>query len=181
MPNKTKALMADCFLIGKCVGDAMASRVNIRVTQLSYVYEGKIIVEPVDGYVVDESSAIGLKGTVIDQSGIVMAKLAVASMLNGIVQILTAYSSSLDLSQKSSFAPAVTVYTASGPFDSMAQYIQQTAKDYSTRVAFNNAKRATVIFLDKSCRGWDFNTYQYTSTTDSDDWGNFIGKSLEGK
>ncbi len=85
LPNKVKANLRGCFIIGSGIGNLADERVHIRLTTLSCVEKNgdAVIDQAVKGFVVDEDGKVGLKGRVVAKMGIHIARTALAGFVGG--------------------------------------------------------------------------------------------------
>jgi len=86
LPNRVKANLKGCFVIGEARGNLATERVEIRLTTLSCVAKdgSAVIDQRVKGFVVDEDGKVGLKGLVVAKMGALLARSALAGLLGGI-------------------------------------------------------------------------------------------------
>lgn len=85
LPNKVKANLKGCFVIGSGIGNLADERVHIRLTTLSCVAKNgdAVIDQEVKGFVVDEDGKVGLKGRVVAKMGVHIARTALAGFIGG--------------------------------------------------------------------------------------------------
>ncbi len=85
LPNKVKANLKGCFIIGSGIGNLADERVHIRLNTLSCVAKNgdAVIDQNVKGFVVDEDGKVGLKGRVVAKMGIHIARTALAGFIGG--------------------------------------------------------------------------------------------------
>ncbi|MBF0121636.1 MAG: conjugal transfer protein TraB [Desulfobacterales bacterium] len=86
LPNKVKANLKGCFVIGEGMGNLSDERVHIRLTTLSCVAKNgsAVIDQEVNGFVVDEDGKVGLKGNVVAKMGVHVARSALAGFIGGV-------------------------------------------------------------------------------------------------
>lgn len=86
LPNKVKANLKGCFVIGEGVGNLADERVHVRLKTLSCVsrHGASVIDQPIKGWVVDSDSRVGLKGRVTARMGVHIARSALAGLIDGI-------------------------------------------------------------------------------------------------
>jgi conjugal transfer pilus assembly protein TraB len=91
LPNKVKADLKGCFIIGSAVGNLADERVHIRLNTLSCVAKNgdAVIDQTVKGFVVDEDGKVGLKGRVVAKMGIHIARTALAGFIGGMGDALS--------------------------------------------------------------------------------------------
>ena len=91
LPNKVKANLKGCFVIGSAVGNLADERVHIRLNTLSCVAKNgdAVIDQTIKGFVVDEDGKVGLKGRVVAKMGIHIARTALAGFIGGMGDALS--------------------------------------------------------------------------------------------
>ena len=91
LPNRVKADLKGCFIIGSAVGNLADERVHIRLNTLSCVAKNgdAVIDQTVKGFVVDEDGKVGLKGRVVAKMGIHIARTALAGLIGGMGDALS--------------------------------------------------------------------------------------------
>ena len=91
LPNRVKADLKGCFIIGSAVGNLADERVHIRLNTLSCVAKNgdAVIDQTVKGFVVDEDGKVGLKGRVVAKMGIHIARTALAGFIGGMGDALS--------------------------------------------------------------------------------------------
>lgn len=85
LPNRVKANLKGCFVIGEGIGNLADERVHIRLLTLSCVARNgsAVIDQKVSGFVEDEDGKVGLKGTVVAKLGSTLARSALAGLFGG--------------------------------------------------------------------------------------------------
>ena len=85
LPNRVKANLKGCFVIGEGIGNLSDERVHIRLLTLSCVARNgsAVIDQKVSGFVEDEDGKVGLKGTVVAKMGSMLARSALAGLFGG--------------------------------------------------------------------------------------------------
>jgi len=91
LPNKVKANLKGCFIIGSGIGNLADERVHIRLNTLSCVAKNgdAVIDQGVKGFVVDEDGKVGLKGRVVAKMGVHIARTALAGFIGGMGEALS--------------------------------------------------------------------------------------------
>jgi conjugal transfer pilus assembly protein TraB len=83
LPNRFKADLRECFLIGAGYGDLSAERAYIRAEVFSCLgAQGTVIEVPIDAYAVGEDGKLGLRGRLVDKQGQRMAESLLAGFAN---------------------------------------------------------------------------------------------------
>lgn len=84
MPRGWKSRLKDAVMIGSCYGDLSAERAQCRIHTLSFVEKSGQTVEVfVEGWIIGEDGAPGLRGLVVDKAGKVVREAFMAGMLSG--------------------------------------------------------------------------------------------------
>jgi conjugal transfer pilus assembly protein TraB len=86
LPGSAKYDLRGCFINGLSYGDARTHRAITDIATLSCVDKDDRLVleESITGYVVDSDGIQGLRGTLIERRGAILAKATLASMLEGL-------------------------------------------------------------------------------------------------
>jgi len=86
LPNRVKANLKGCFVIGEGMGNLADERVHVRLTTLSCVAKNgtAVIDQPIKGWVVDADGKIALKGNVVAKMGTHLARSLLAGFVGGI-------------------------------------------------------------------------------------------------
>jgi len=107
LPNKVKANLKGCFVIGEAIGNLAAERVDVRLLTLSCVAKnGKAVIDQsVKGFVIDSDGKVGLSAKVVAKMGMHIARAAWVGFLGGIGEAVEA--SSLN----TTFSPTVGTTT----------------------------------------------------------------------
>jgi conjugal transfer pilus assembly protein TraB len=87
LPNRFRANIKECFVIGEAYGDLSSERGYIRTTTLSCINNNKQTIEvPLNGSVFDETGKVGMRGRVVSKQGTVLANALLAGIASGIGQ-----------------------------------------------------------------------------------------------
>lgn len=85
LPNRFRARVKECFVIGAGHGDISSERAYVRTETLSCVMkDGTVVDQPVKGYVVGEDGKAGIRGKVVSKQGAMMANALLAGVVGGI-------------------------------------------------------------------------------------------------
>lgn len=86
LPNRVKANLKGCFVLGEGKGNLATERVDVRLLTLSCLSKGgkAVIDQKIKGYVVDEDGKAGLRGVVTAKMGAMLARAALAGFLGGV-------------------------------------------------------------------------------------------------
>lgn len=89
LPNKVKANLKGCFVIGEALGNLATERADIRLVSLSCIdRKGKAVIDQkVKGFVVDNDGKIGLRGRVVSKMGATLARALLAGLASGIGRV----------------------------------------------------------------------------------------------
>lgn len=90
LPNKVKANLKGCFVIGEGLGNLASERADVRIVSLSCVdKKGRAVIDQrVKGFVVDTDGKIGLRGRVVSKMGSVIARAMLAGFVSGLSNVL---------------------------------------------------------------------------------------------
>jgi conjugal transfer pilus assembly protein TraB len=99
LPNKYRAKVKECFILGSGYGDISSERAYLRLESLSCVMTGGEVVDAtIKGYVVGEDGKAGLRGRLVSKQGQVLANALMTGIISGIgqgfQQSATSYSTS---------------------------------------------------------------------------------------
>ncbi|WP_126448285.1 TraB/VirB10 family protein [Sulfuricystis multivorans] len=99
LPNRYRAKVKECFLLGSGYGDISSERAYLRLESLSCVLNnGEVVDTNAKGYVVGEDGKAGMRGRLVSKQGQVLANAlltgVVAGIGHGIQQASTTYSTS---------------------------------------------------------------------------------------
>jgi len=88
LPNEVRANLKGCFIVGEGSGRLDTERVDVRLVNISCVdVRGNgIIVSPLNGYIVDADSKIGLHGRVVTKMGSVLLRHLLAGIMGGVAE-----------------------------------------------------------------------------------------------
>ena len=87
LPNRYRAKVKECFLLGSGYGDISSERAYLRLESLSCVLNnGEVIDTPAKGYVVGEDGKAGMRGRLISKQGQVLANALMTGIISGIGQ-----------------------------------------------------------------------------------------------
>ena len=90
LPNQFSTNVRECFVIAAGVGRLDDERVHLRTERLSCVNPGGQIIDiPLEGYITGEDGKVGLRGTVVERTGALLARSALAGLASGLSTALT--------------------------------------------------------------------------------------------
>ncbi len=85
LPNRFRAHVKECFVVGAGYGDVSAERAYIRTESLSCVTrQGQAIDVPLKGYVAGEDGKAGMRGRLVSKQGQILANALLAGVASGI-------------------------------------------------------------------------------------------------
>ncbi len=89
MPRGWKSHLKDAVIIGSCYGDLSSERALCRMHKLSLVEkDGRTVEREVEGWIVGEDGAPGLRGKVVDKAGAVAREAFLTGILSGMSNFL---------------------------------------------------------------------------------------------
>lgn len=87
LPNRFRAQVRECFVIGAGYGDISSERAYIRTERLACVRnDGTALEVKIKGSIFDETGKVGVKGRLVTKQGQVLANALVAGVISGIGQ-----------------------------------------------------------------------------------------------
>ena len=87
LPNRYRAQVRECFVIGAGYGDISSERAYIRTERLACVRnDGSALEVKIKGSIFDETGKVGMKGRLVTKQGQVLANALVAGVISGIGQ-----------------------------------------------------------------------------------------------
>ncbi len=99
LPNRFRAGIKECFVVGAAYGDISSERAYIRTESLSCVSrEGQAMDLPLKGYVAGEDGKAGMRGRMVSKQGQILANALVAGVASGIGHAFQQGSTTLSVS-----------------------------------------------------------------------------------
>ncbi len=87
LPNRYRAKVKECFVLGSGYGDLSSERAFLRLESLSCVLsDGQVIDTTAKGYVVGEDGKAGMRGRLVSKQGQVLANALLTGLVSGIGQ-----------------------------------------------------------------------------------------------
>lgn len=87
LPNRYRAKVKECFVLGSGYGDLSSERAFLRLESLSCVLnDGQVIDTSAKGYVVGEDGKAGMRGRLVSKQGQVLANALLTGLVSGIGQ-----------------------------------------------------------------------------------------------
>jgi hypothetical protein len=159
LPNEFDADQRECFVLVAGYGDLSAERAYLRTEELSCILaDGSTFHERIEGYVVDESGRVGVRGPVVSRQGAFIARSLVVGIMQGLAEAFSRANQSyavgispggqLSLENYQSMGQGGAVQGAAKGLDRVAQfYLDQAAAMFP--VIEINAGRQVDIVLTK--------------------------------
>jgi conjugal transfer pilus assembly protein TraB len=87
LPNRFRAQVRECFVIGAGYGDISSERAYIRTERLACVRrDGSALEVKIKGSIFDETGKVGVRGRLVTKQGQVLANALLAGVISGIGQ-----------------------------------------------------------------------------------------------
>lgn len=87
LPNRYRAKIKECFVLGTGYGDLSSERAFLRLESMSCVLnDGQVIDTSAKGYVVGEDGKAGMRGRLVSKQGQVLANALLTGLVSGIGQ-----------------------------------------------------------------------------------------------
>ncbi|MBU1171340.1 MAG: conjugal transfer protein TraB [Proteobacteria bacterium] len=163
LPNRVKANLKGCFVIGEGVGDLADERVHARLVTLSCVSKNgeSVIDHPVKGWAEDNADGrVGLQGRVVAKMGTHVARTALAGFIGGFGDAMNAASSETSLttsgiptsiytdSDMKTFAKAGMGSGMKGASDDLKKFYLDLAAQTIPVIEVLPAKEVTLVFSE---------------------------------
>jgi conjugal transfer pilus assembly protein TraB len=85
LPNRFRAQVRECFVIGAGYGDISSERAYIRTERLACVrHDGTALEVKIKGSIFDETGKVGMKGRLVTKQGQVLANALLAGVISGV-------------------------------------------------------------------------------------------------
>jgi conjugal transfer pilus assembly protein TraB len=85
LPNRFRAQVRECFVIGAGYGDISSERAYIRTERLACVrHDGTALEVRIKGSIFDETGKVGVRGRLVTKQGQVLANALLAGVISGI-------------------------------------------------------------------------------------------------
>jgi len=85
LPNRFKADLKECFVVGSGYGDLSSERAFVRLEKLSCMTkEGEAVEVGITGYIAGEDGKVGMLGRVVSKQGSILARTMAAGFLEGV-------------------------------------------------------------------------------------------------
>ena len=158
LPNRWKADIKECFVLGSAYGDLSSERAYIRVESLSCVKEGGEAVEvQVKGFVTGEDGKVGLRGRVVTRQGQILARTLIAGFLEGVAKAFQYTSTNLLISPQGAVSTinpdqAMQYGIVSGASEAakkLADFYMKLANQMFPVIEINAGRKVDVVFLSE--------------------------------
>lgn len=85
LPNRFRAQVRECFVIGAGYGDISSERAYIRTERLACIrHDGTALEVKIKGSIFDETGKVGMKGRLVTKQGQVLANALLAGVISGV-------------------------------------------------------------------------------------------------
>jgi conjugal transfer pilus assembly protein TraB len=164
LPRGFQSKLKDAVLIGSCYGDLSSERAMCRIASLSYVEEdGTTVEKAVEGWLIGEDGAPGLRGKIVDKSGPAVRESFIAGMLSGMANFLK-FESQSNVFPVSPFGQTNALKSgqalqssagqgASNALDKLAEFSIKRAESMQPVIVINPGRVIDVVFK----KGFDLN------------------------
>lgn len=89
LPNRFTTNVRECFVLAAGFGRLDSERVHLRTEMLSCVLQdGGVIDVPIEGYITGEDGKVGLRGVVVERTGQLLMRAALAGLGSGFSEAL---------------------------------------------------------------------------------------------
>jgi conjugal transfer pilus assembly protein TraB len=164
LPRGFQSKLKDAVLIGSCYGDLSSERAMCRIASLSYVEEdGTTVEKAVEGWLIGEDGAPGLRGKIVDKSGPAVRESFIAGMLSGMANFFK-FESQSNVFPVSPFGQTNALKSgqalqssagqgASNALDKLAEFSIKRAESMQPVIVINPGRVIDVVFK----KGFDLN------------------------
>jgi conjugal transfer pilus assembly protein TraB len=162
LPNKFKANLKECHVLGSGYGDLSSERAFIRIEKLTCMTEDGRAIEKGSsgqsfGYVTGEDGKVGLPGRVVSKQGAILARTLAAGFLEGVSKSFQGSSMSYAIQPTGSVAvpnPGDTMQNAlfGGAGEAskkLADFYMKLANEMFPIVEISAGRKVDVILLEK--------------------------------
>jgi conjugal transfer pilus assembly protein TraB len=139
LPNRFSTDVKECFVLAAGTGRLDDERVHLRTERLSCVTRaGRVIDIAIEGYLTGEDGKVGLRGTVVERTGTLLARAALAGFGSGLADALqprvrTSVQTGSDAGGLEFVAPDVGEVLEVGAYAGAANAMQRIADFYLER------------------------------------------------
>lgn len=157
LPRGFFSHLKDAVLIGSCYGDLSAERALCRLHTLSFIErDGTTVERSVEGWIIGEDGAPGLRGKIVDRAGEVAREAFLSGILSGMSSFLqfdasrsvypvTPFGQTNALSPKDALAGGIGKGTGNA-LDKLAEFSIKRAEAMQPVIVVNGARVVDVVF-----------------------------------
>lgn len=157
LPRGFQSHMKDAVLIGSCYGDLSAERAMCRLHTLSFIEpDGTTVERSVEGWIIGEDGAPGLRGKIVDRAGEVAREAFLSGILSGMSSFLqfdatrsvypiTPFGQTSALSPKDAVTGGLGK-GASNALDKLAEFSIKRAEAMQPVIVVNGGRVVDVVF-----------------------------------
>lgn len=157
LPRGFQSHMKDAVLIGSCYGDLSAERAMCRLHTLSFIeLDGTTVERSVEGWIIGEDGAPGLRGKIVDRAGEVAREAFLSGILSGMSSFLqfdatrsvypiTPFGQTNALSPKDAMTGGLGK-GASNALDKLAEFSIKRAEAMQPVIVVNAGRVVDVVF-----------------------------------
>lgn len=159
LPNRYRADVKECFVILDAIGDLPSERVMMRTSTLSCVRKDRTVIDmALKAYAIGEDGRAGLRGTVINKQGAIIAKALVAGFAEGASNAFGGNNNMLSpVGQNGEIqidvgrsGKAGVMGGASSALDRIAAYYLDLADQMHPVIEIDSARRVSLVILQGS-------------------------------
>lgn len=159
LPNRYRADVKECFVILDAIGDLPSERVMMRTSTLSCVRKDRTVIDmALKAYAIGEDGRAGLRGTVINKQGAIIAKALIAGFAEGASNAFGGNSNmmtpvgqngevQIDLGRS---GRSGVMGGASSALDRIAAYYLDLADQMHPIIEIDSARRVSLVILQGS-------------------------------
>lgn len=162
LPNRFKANLKECHIIGSGYGDLSSERAFVRVEKIACMTnDGRAIEKGATGqafgYVAGEDGKVGLAGRVVSKQGAILARTLAAGFLEGVSKSFSVSTSSVSIQPTGSVTtpnPSDTLQNglfagAGEASKKLADFYMKLANEMFPVVEINAGRKVDIVILEK--------------------------------
>ncbi|HEX7380916.1 MAG TPA: TrbI/VirB10 family protein [Nevskiaceae bacterium] len=172
LPGNARYRVASCFALGSAYGSMSTERAYVRLARISCLDKNRKLVldAPIKGYLADSDGMFGLRGTLVERRGALLAKTLLAGFASGLGDALgqsqgTSFSGSFGSGSTISGSGALRQAAFGGgskAADQLAQFYLKQAQAIFPVIEVPPRRKATLVITDGSSLKWDTYGSLYT-------------------
>ena len=159
LPRSVRVALKGAVITGHAFGDIAKERVSVRIERLTLVEKnGSFIDTEVSACVAGEDGRVGVRGVVVDRSGQIIARAAMASFTQGLSQSIQATLNNQTIEKIAKVGPEQTILNVdtfrnaglqgtSTAFDKLAEYYIKRAEQLQPVIQVAAGRVVDVVFL----------------------------------